>query len=168
MSSQPQTASYTKSIAVSWMEIHQDSRKLAEALKATGQTWDKVVAVTRGGLIPAAIVARELGIYYIDTICARSYEDTTDKTEVEVAALEIIKSIQAPSDGGKSILVIDDLVDFGTTAQSIKKILPESHLGVVYAKPTGKPYADTYIRDVPQDAWIYFPWELQPNQVKKD
>jgi len=61
---------------------------------------------------------------------------------------------------GKGLLVVDDLVDTGTTARFVKQLLPESHLATVYAKPAGKPLVDSFVTEVSQDTWIYFPWDL--------
>lgn len=168
MSAIPQ---YTKSIAVSWMEIHQDAKKLSEILKKHPDftNWKQLITITRGGLIPSAIISRYLGLYYIDTLCVRSYEEPAEgivETNPLAGELQFIKSLPTPDDQGASILIIDDLVDKGDTAKAVKAMFPKAHLAVLYAKPSGKPYADTHVRDIPQDAWIYFPWELEPHQVK--
>jgi len=56
-----------KNFPVSWDEFHRDARALAWRLAAAGP-FQAIVAVTRGGLVPAAIVARELGLRVIETI----------------------------------------------------------------------------------------------------
>ena len=55
--------------------------------------------------------------------------------------------------------MIDDLVDTGTTARIVRDLLPKAHIAAVYAKPMGKPLVDTFITEVSQDTWIFFPWD---------
>ena len=57
------------------------------------------------------------------------------------------------------VLIVDDLVDTGQTAKVVRGILPRAHLATVYAKPMGRPMVDTFITEVSQDTWIYFPWD---------
>lgn len=141
--------------AVSWHETHRDAVELAHRLKQ-GAPWKGLVAISRGGLVPAAIVARILGIRLIDTVCLWSY-DGRDKGPVEV-----IKSVAKIVKDGKGWLVVDDLVDSGATAVEARRLLPAGHLACLYAKPAGRPFADTFIREVPQDVWIEFPWDRGP------
>ena len=61
---------------------------------------------------------------------------------------------------GTGLLVIDDLVDTGKTARIVRDMLPKAHFATVYAKPLGRPLVDTFITEVSQDTWIYFPWDL--------
>ena len=60
---------------------------------------------------------------------------------------------------GKGVLIVDDLVDTGKTARVVRDILPAAHFATVYAKPMGRPLVDTFITEVSQDTWIYFPWD---------
>ncbi len=143
---------YTKNYPVSWEQLHRDARALAWRLMAQ-QPWQGIVAITRGGLVPAAVVARELDIRLIDTVCISSYHD--EKRQGQVS---ILKSVEGD---GTGLLVVDDLVDTGKTARVIKEMLPKAHLATVYAKPAGRPLVDTFITEVSQDTWIYFPWDLE-------
>ena len=36
----------------------------------------------------------------------------------------------------------------------------QSHFAAVYAKPAGRPLIDTFVTEVSQDTWIYFPWDM--------
>ncbi len=149
----PQPAA-EKAFPVSWDMFHRDSRALAWRLAELGP-FTAIVAVTRGGLVPAAIVARELGIRVIETVCVASYNHTSqgDLTVLKRVAAEI------GAEGGKSVLIVDDLVDTGQTARVVRDMLPAAHFATVYAKPMGRPLVDTYITEVSQDTWIFFPWD---------
>ncbi len=62
-----------KAFPVSWDQFHRDCRALTWRLNEVGP-FHAVIAITRGGLVPAAIVARELGVRIIDTVCIASYD----------------------------------------------------------------------------------------------
>jgi xanthine phosphoribosyltransferase len=146
-----------KIFPVSWDQFHRDSRALAWRLSAAGP-FDSIVCITRGGLVPAAIVARELGIRVIETVCVASYDHTRQ------ADLKILKDVAASvidrgGGDGAGVLIVDDLVDTGQTAKVVRGILPRAHFATVYAKPMGRPMVDTFITEVSQDTWIYFPWD---------
>jgi len=146
-----------KAFPVSWDQFHRDARALAWRLNGSGP-FDAIVCVTRGGLVAAAIVARELNVRVIETICVSSYHNYTTQGELQVlkgVAPDIING----HNGGRSVLIVDDLVDTGKTARVVRDILPKAHFATVYAKPMGRPLVDTFITEVSQDTWIFFPWD---------
>ena len=149
---------YEKNFPVTWEELHRNAKALAWRLNSLGP-FKGIISVTRGGLVPAAVVARELEIRLIDTICISSYEGYKQEE------LNVIKDVQLEEDGS-GWLIIDDLVDTGETARAVRKMLPKAHFATVYAKPAGRPLVDTYITEVSQDTWIFFPWDMEPQPVK--
>ena len=155
-----------KALSVTWQEVHRDTRELARRLIKKGP-WRGLIAITRGGLVPAAIIARELNIRLIDTLCVSSYA-ADGGAETEQGKLQVLKPVIASddNDGGKGWLIIDDLVDTGATAKKVRELLPHSHLATIYAKPLGRPMADTVIGEVPQDVWVYFPWDTEPQFIR--
>jgi xanthine phosphoribosyltransferase len=150
---QPQ-AQPQKAFPVSWDQFHRDARALAWRLSDAGP-FTAIVAITRGGLVPAAIVARELNLRLIETVCVASYEHSRQ------GELQVLKGVAASigGQGGRGVLIVDDLVDTGKTARVVRELLPEAHFAAVYAKPMGRPMVDTFITEVSQDTWIYFPWD---------
>ena len=146
-----------KIFPVSWDQFHRDSRALAWRLSGAGP-FEAIVCITRGGLVPAAIVARELGIRLIETVCVSSYDHTR---QGDLKVLKEVAAAVVASGGGKGsgVLIVDDLVDTGQTAKVVRALLPRAHFATVYAKPMGRPQVDTYITEVSQDTWIYFPWD---------
>ena len=143
-----------KAFPVSWEELHRTSKALAWRLVELGP-FEGLVAVTRGGLVPAAIVARELEIRLIDTACMASYHGQ------ERGQVEILKTASLAGDG-TGWLIVDDLVDTGETYKSLRALLPLAHFATVYAKPAGRPLVDTFVTEGSQDTWIYFPWDMEP------
>ncbi len=142
---------YQKRFPVSWDQLHRDAKALAWRLAELGP-WRTVVAVTRGGLVPTAIVARELEMRLIDTFCVASYDHQ------DQGGLEVLKSVDGD---GTGVLIVDDLVDTGRTAEIVRAALPRAHFATVYAKPAGRPMVDTFITEVSQDTWIFFPWDTE-------
>ncbi len=148
---------YRKTYPISWDQLHRDSKALSWRL-LDHDYFKGIVAVTRGGLVPAAIIARELDIRLVDTVCVFSYNWQDQQGEIE-----ILKSIDHSGEGW---LIIDDLVDTGRTAESVRKMLPKAHFATVYAKPAGRPLVDTYVTEVSQDTWILFPWDSESQFVQ--
>ena len=107
------------------------------------------------------IVSRELDIRVVDSISVTSYahQDRRDA--------EITKFPQADLMGdGSGILIVDDLVDSGKTLELVRSLYPKAHFATVYAKPSGKPQVDTYVTEVSQDTWIFFPWDMAMQYVQ--
>src|ERR1700675_3893741 len=146
-----------KAFPVSWDQFHRDCRALTWRLNEVGP-FHAVIAITLGGLVPAAIVARELGVRIIDTVCIASYDHTKQ------GDLKVLKSISKDTAAlgggtGKGLLIVDDLVDTGKTGRLVREMIPDAHFATVYAKPKGRPLVDTFITEVSQDTWIFFPWD---------
>jgi xanthine phosphoribosyltransferase len=160
---------HEKGFHVSWDQIHRDARALAWRLQGHGPdngVWKAVVAITRGGLVPAMIVSRELDIRVVDTISVKSYHSGGGAADQRREA-KVTKSPQADLMGdGTGILIVDDLVDSGKTLELVRALYPKAHFATVYAKPSGKPQVDTYITEVSQDTWIFFPWDMALQYVQ--
>ena len=154
------TGQYVQCHLVTWADVHRDSKILVRTLLNLGH-WTGIVALTRGGLVPAAIVAREMDIRVVDTLCVSTYDE---QKRGNVKILKIPTT--ASKIDGKGWLLIDDLVDTGTTAHAAREILPKSHFATLYAKPKGRPHVNTHVRDVGQDTWGFFPWDTEPQYVQ--
>lgn len=146
-----------KAFPVTWDQFHRDCRALAWKIADRKKEWKAIVAITRGGLAPAAIICRELNIRLIETICIASYHDYSTQGKLEVKkgiSPELMKN------GGEGLLIVDDLTDTGKTAAVVRQLVPKAYFSTLYAKPQGKPQVDSYITEVSQDTWIYFPWDM--------
>ena len=142
---------------VGWDQLHRDARALAWRLMEYGP-FKGIVAITRGGMIPAAIIARELECRMIESVSVVTYDEENRGEPV------VIKPPTAAGDG-TGFLIVDDLVDTGTTARVVRALLPHAHFAAIYAKPAGRPIVDTFITEVSQDTWILFPWDTEPQFV---
>ncbi|MSO93308.1 MAG: xanthine phosphoribosyltransferase [Rhodospirillales bacterium] len=141
---------------MSWTEIHRDAKRLARMLAPQG-AFVGIVALARGGLVPAAIVAQELNVRTIETLSIASYDET-----VQGPVTVLNPPAAAVKTDGRGWLMIDDLVDTGATARAARKLLPDAHFAVVYAKPRGFSLVDTYVEAVEQNVWLDFPWDPEP------
>ena len=155
---------HEKGFHVSWDQIHRDARALAWRLDGRGPdngAWKAIVAITRGGMAPAMIIARELDVRKVDTVSVKSYDHQAQSDAV------MLKAPDAELMGdGTGILVIDDLVDSGKTLELVRQHYPQAHFATVYAKPKGEPMVDTFITGVSQDTWIFFPWDMALQYVE--
>jgi len=142
---------------ISWSEFHRDTRDLAQQLLKESfiENIHGLVAIARGGLVPTAILARELDIKFVDTLCISSYNHK------EQGDLDVVKSINGD---GQGLLMVDDLVDSGQTAIVARELLPKAKFVTVYAKPAGQAMTDHYTKDFEQDIWLHFPWDCDENQ----
>ena len=149
---------YRKTYPVSWGQLHRDSKALAWRLMDIGP-FKGIVAVTRGGLVPSAIIARELDIHTIETACITCYDWK------EQGKATILKQPDMAADG-EGWIVVDDLVDTGGTLAVLRSMLPRAHFATVYAKPKGRPAVDTFISEFSQDTWVLFPWDAETQFIE--
>ena len=142
-------------LTISWEQFHSDARALASKL-INRKDLKKIICVTRGGLFPAAVLARELEIRWIDTICVVGYDEESRGSHASL--------LKVPETDGEGVLVVDDLVDSGRTGRIIRELMPKAYFVTMYAKPKGQEVVDDFVVSVDQDTWILFPWvaELSP------
>ncbi|MCQ2445028.1 MAG: xanthine phosphoribosyltransferase [Mailhella sp.] len=148
---------YNQIFTLSWERLHNDTKTLARMLLEKAH-FKGIIAVTRGGLIPAGILARELDIHLIDTLCISSYDWQKRSDDCDI--------LKGVAGDGEGFLVIDDLVDTGNTAKVVRELLPKGHFATLYAKPAGEGYVQTHVKTVSQDTWVLFPWDSEVQYVK--
>lgn len=144
---------------VSWEELHRATRELARR-QLPAEQYKGIIAVSRGGLVPAAIVARELNIRVVDCVAVSSYDHTEQRDD-----LQVMKEVTA-TDDGEGFLVVDDLVDTGNTLKFLRERLPKAKFVTVYAKPAGMELVDDFVADLAQDTWIHFPWDMHLHYIE--
>jgi xanthine phosphoribosyltransferase len=138
-----------KSIKINWKQFEKDIKLLADQIP--NKAFTKIIAITRGGMIPAYYLARYLGIRNIRTICMLSY--TKDN---EQEALRVLPSNQKVDDS-ENCLIVDDLIDSGKTLEMARKYYPNSKIAVLYRKPHSPNMVNYHVCQ--KDGWIIFPWE---------
>ncbi|MGF1764772.1 xanthine phosphoribosyltransferase [Aliivibrio kagoshimensis] len=140
----------TNKFIITWDNMQTYTRQLAER-QLPAEQWKGIIAVSRGGLVPAAILARELNIRYVDTVCISSYDHDHQRD------MTVLKAVEGDGEG---FLIVDDLVDSGETAIKLREMYPKGKLITVCAKPAGKHLVDEYVVDIPQETWIEQPWDM--------
>ncbi|AAO26959.1 xanthine-guanine phosphoribosyltransferase [Buchnera aphidicola str. Bp (Baizongia pistaciae)] len=140
----------SKKYIVTWDMLQIYARELAQKLLPVNQ-WKGIIAVSRGGLIPSALLARELNIRFVDTICVSSYDHNR---------LRDLKILKYAAGNSSQIIIVDDLVDTGGTGKIIRNLYPKAKFVTIFAKPMGKLLVDEYIIDIPQKVWIEQPWDM--------
>lgn len=152
-------SSYSKDFPISWEELHRNGKALAWKLLGKGPLedgkWKGIIAITRGGMVPACIMARELEVLNVETFCISSY-DIKDQSETR-----ILKKPDTVDNDGEGWLVVDDLVDTGKTFELARTMYPKAHYACIYVKPKGEKQTDSYITAFSQDTWVHFPWDLE-------
>ena len=110
---------YSKDFPVSWEELHRNARALSWRLLEQGP-WKGIIAITRGGLVPAAILCREMDIRLIDTICIVSYgADEKGDAAMKQGELNVLKGVEGDGEG---FILVDDLVDTGRSEEHTSEL----------------------------------------------
>ncbi len=137
-------------IYLAWDEFHRDVKDLAKKIKQSGE-YDKIVAISRGGLIPAGILAYELNIRNSSVINIATYIGAAHLKLDEVDMPEYVGKVD------EKTLIVDDLSDSGQTFKVMRRQFPQGKFVTVYAKPQGLKEADIFAKEIP-DKWVVFPW----------
>lgn len=143
----------TEKLFLSWSDFHSDCRRLAEAVKQSGKTYNRILAVSRGGLIPAGILAYELNIRDCEAVNMSSYDAGGQRRDD--AAIEL----RADKSADEKTLVIDDISDSGRTFRLLRCLYPQACFASVYVKAAGESAVDLFAQKLP-DRWLVFPWDI--------
>jgi hypothetical protein len=142
---------------LSWQQFYKDCLFLGEKIKSKKEKIDKIIAISRGGLVPARIISDYLSLP-ISNIVISSYTNLKQLKEpevIEVANMDL---------KDKNILIIDDVSDTGKTfIRALKHFANEKTKKILTASPYIKPKTqfipDFYHKSI--DAWIVFPYDLR-------
>ena len=141
-------------IHISWEKFHQLSKLLAQEIIKNHPSIKGIVAVTRGGMIPACIVASELEIRTIEVFAIKSYQNNFSQSKIEI----ITEPKNALADKGEGWIIIDELVDSGNTLNHIRETLPKASFYSVFTK-MNHPNITSFMEEYPKESWVYLPWE---------
>lgn len=146
---------------VSWDKAISLSALLSGLIKKSGYRPDLVVAIGRGGFVPARIVCDYLLSDHLTSIRISHWGVAAQKME----RAEIIYPLNTPVDG-KKVLIIDDVTDTGETLSTaidyIRDLCPkEIKTGVLQHKSVSSVVPDYYAEELTQWRWIVYPWAFQ-------
>jgi len=167
-----------------WQRFGEAARDLARTVHTSGWMPDLVIAVARGGLVPAGSIAYALGVKAMGTMNVEFYTDIEETLPDPVVLPPLLDTTVL---AGAKVLVVDDVADSGRTLQVVMNLLREgtaspepdgaasterpaplrvAHLpsearsAVLYTKPRSIIEPDYTWRRT--DRWISFPWSAQP------
>lgn len=143
----------------SWEQIYSLLLKLADTIRKSGFEHDMIVAVSRGGWIPARILADLLGTSELTDVKVEFYVGIGETQHRPNITQPILRSVR-----NQRILIVDDLADTGESLKLVKKHLKnqgalEVRIATIYCKPESIIIPNYY--DEETRKWIVFPWELK-------
>ncbi len=147
---------YKEEKYVTWDEVQEHCRALAQRILDMGRNFDKMLVITRGGMAPASVLARELEIRRIENICVDTY-DIVDSQKIKMPKLLKPAADEFLSD----VLVVDDLADTGTTLKLVREMTVNPLVVTIFAKPAGESLVDLFQERVAQNVWVRFPWDTE-------
>ncbi len=151
--------------SLSWQQFHELGRKLAARAAADGVP-DVIVGVVRGGMMPAVLIAHQLGVRTVRAFDAtHTVDDSVNAAKLAAPAVRDVDSL------GLDVLNVDDVVGSGMTAQVCAEHVGEAGAARVrtavlvvneanWNAATPPWRALSYIGHTTQQ-WVIFPWEAQ-------
>ena len=150
---------------ISWKRFHLLVKQLAAIVKEAGFVPDVIIGITRGGLVPLAIMGEIVGTKNVATISARSY-DGVKKSELSVTALPEIDM------KGKRVLLVDEITDSGETFKKIAELIRKRYepkevktAVVVVNKAHCNHWPDFFVQET--EVWVVFPWQEWPRRKRR-
>ena len=155
---------------LTWELFGQAERELSAQIVASGWIPDLIIAIARGGLIPAGAIGYAIGIKAMGAMNVEFYTGIGETLEEPVILPPLMDASELP---GKKVLVVDDVADSGKTLKMVMELLQHQGLAlggesvpvdarsaVIYRKPRSVFEPDYCWRET--DKWINFPWSVLP------
>lgn len=152
---------------LTWDDFGGATRDLALGIVADGFAPDIVVAIARGGLLPAGAVAYGLGVKSCGALNVEFYTGigtVLDAPEILPPDLDL------GALDGKRVLLVDDVADSGRTLALAVQLIRDAGADVrsvcIYTKPGSVASPDYSWRET--DLWIDFPWSFRGSVAEED
>ena len=146
---------------LTWEGFGVASRELAQQIVDSGYEPEIIIAVARGGLLPAGALSYTMGVKLSDAINVEFYTDVAE-TLPDPVLLEPLLDVESISD--RRLLVVDDVSDSGRTLHLVLDLLKnygaEVRSAVLYGKSRSEIAPDYVWKHT--DDWIVFPWSAEP------
>jgi len=152
-----------------WYYIDACCESLARRIRGNGDNITHIVGVSRGGLIPATLLAKHLDVREVISFGLKSYNDGDDY-ETRVPTPEVYQGIDQCyqlAGADSNVLIVDDITDKGNTFKYIEKMLAEklptaSYRTVsIFRKQSSEYHPDYFATNSLDDEWVVFPWEKE-------
>jgi len=147
-------------IYIPWSKALRMCYKLAEMIMDSGEVFDVLVTISRGGLVPARIVSDVLGIDDLYAVSSKFWG-----IGGRVAPEPVIKACEGLNVQGRKALVVDEVVDTGSTMTKVVKLLHDLgaasiKTATLHYKTTSSLIPDYYVEKVEKWVWIFYPWSI--------
>jgi uncharacterized protein len=146
---------------LTWERFGEATQELAQSVVDSGFLPDIIIAVARGGLLPAGALSYAMGVKLSDAINVEFYTDVHQTLPDPVL---LAPMLDTESIAGRKLLVVDDVADSGRTLALVLELLrglgAEARSAVIYGKPRSVIRPDYLWRAT--DDWIVFPWSAAP------
>lgn len=152
---------------LSWELFGTAARELATQIATDGYRPDLVLAIARGGLLPAGALAYALDLKNVATVNVEFYTGVDQRLDVPVMLPPVPEAVDL---AGARVLIVDDVADTGRTLEVVQKFagahVAESRTAVLYEKPHSVVRCAYVWRRT--DRWINFPWSTLPPVRQND
>lgn len=152
---------------VTWDEIVDLSTKLSEKIRESNYNIDIIIAIARGGLVPARLVADVLGVLDILSIKIEHWIVTASHTPE--ARVKYPYKVDL---NGKKVLIVDDITDTGDSIELARKFVIENFnpsevktATLQYIKPVAKITPDYYAEEITSWTWFMYPWNYWEDEI---
>lgn len=146
-----------------WEQIEGLCKDVAHQVVQAELEVNMVVGLSRGGLIPATIIANILGVRRVGSYQLASYEHGIQGA---IQDLEDKNHLVASIERAQNVLVVDDIVDSGSTLDYLRSRLWPQGCKIAYAALTCKchkapegSWPDFTGAQIHEPTWVEFPWE---------
>ena len=145
---------------ISWDHFYDLSRDLAWKLNGASFQPDLIVAISRGGCIPARILCDYLDVFDLDVIKIEHYHGVNMRKEA------VLRYPLSADITGRRVLLVDDVSDTGDSFQLAARHLrskgkpAELQTAALHHKTVSRFTPDYYADLVEQWRWIIYPWAV--------
>ena len=146
-------------VYLSWQDVHTYCDRLAVKIAAETKRINNVIGIAKGGLIPATILAKKLGINKVYSIGASSYTGQQKDEEGVNVYQDIPEELHSQIN-----LYVDDISDTGGTFNYLLKERGHGldrgiYTATIHVKPHTK-FVPTFThKEIDNDVWVVYPWE---------
>ena len=145
---------------ISWSEVQRQCQRLAVLVRESGYLPDLIVAIGRGGYVPARLLCDYLDIMDLTSIKLEHYLPGAEKQEQTIIRYPLKADIR-----GLRVLLVDDVNDTGDTLVAATRHLQTFQpagvrTAVIHEKDVSRTSADYYARRIVKWRWLIYPWAV--------
>ena len=145
---------------VTWNRFHNLARQLVRKVRDSGFQPDTLVAIGRGGYMPARVMSDFMDLPDLNTFKVEHYQST------HISRQAVVRYPLSGSLKGRRVLLVDDVSDSGDTfaaaIRHVKRKGPplEIRTAVLHHKVVSSYTPDYYVHRIMKWRWIIYPWAV--------